>query len=133
MDDWSYALGFIVSDIRFHVNVTRSDNNDIGFRFRKYAWWKTLFKHDRHDLLELIEDELDTMGIPLLEMYYDEEDIMKFDILFKKSGVREHLRDESNLDLFLWCMNNPMPKDFDDFVEWAEKFEFIFKEVKRDE
>ncbi len=37
MDDWSYALGFIVSDIRFHVNVTRSDNNDLGFRFRKYA------------------------------------------------------------------------------------------------
>ena len=77
MDDWSYALGFMVSDIRFHISVTRAGSNDIGFRLRKYAWWKTLFKHDRQDLLELIEDELDKFGIPLLETYYEEEDILK--------------------------------------------------------
>tara|TARA_R100000482_G_scaffold121300_1_gene67357 strand:+ start:844 stop:1224 length:381 start_codon:yes stop_codon:yes gene_type:complete len=124
MDDWSYALGFMVSDIRFHVSVTRAGSNDIGFRLRKYAWWKTLFKHDRQDLLELIEDELDKFGIPLLETYYEEEDILKFDVLFTKSGVREHLRDKANLDLFLWCRDNPMPKDFDAFVAWAGEFEF---------
>ena len=114
----------MVSDIRFHVNVTRAGSNDLGFRLRKYAWWKTLFKHDRQGLLELIEDELDKFGIPLLETYYEEEDILKFDVLFTKSGVREHLRDKANLDLFLWCRDNPMPKDFDAFVAWAGEFEF---------
>ena len=123
MDEWSYALGFIVSDIRFHVSVTRTGSNDMGFRLRKHIWWKTLFKHDRQDLLELIEDELDKIGIPLLETYYEEEDFLKFNVLFIKSGVRPHLRDESKLDLFLWCRDNPMPTDFDAFVSWAEEFE----------
>ena len=125
MDDWSFALGFIISDLKFHASMTRSTQTPTGFRLRKYIWWRTLFAKPRDELLELVEEQLETVGISLKEEYHNKKEIQMWFSLIEKANLENKLSDQLGIEQLKFVLDNPFPKTFDNIVKWAEEFDNI--------
>ena len=105
--------------------MTRSNQTSTGFRLRKYIWWKTLFSKPRDELLELVEEQLETVGISLKEEYHNKKEIQMWFSLIEKANLENKLSDQLGIEQLRFVLDNPFPKTFDNIVEWAGKFDNI--------
>ena len=69
----------------------------------------------------------DVLNKRLQEKYYDGESIRKWLLLLEQLegmyAVRSSLTDQSGLHMMTWVMDNPVPKDWGEFIEWVKAYD----------
>ena len=69
----------------------------------------------------------DTFDMELKESYSSRDDIFKWLLIFSKlDGMYElshAITDSSGLHMMRWVTENPLPRDWDDFLVWVDSYD----------
>ena len=121
------GLGLIMNELRFNVWVENRDDSKLGMRVQRRISWRSLFSTGSYLQQHCVERFLSSFGIPLQEKYYDGESIRKWLLLLEQLegmyAVRSSLTDQSGLHMMTWVMDNPVPKDWGEFIEWVKAYD----------
>lgn len=121
------GLGLIMNELRFNVWVENRDDSKLGMRVQRRISWRSLFSTGSYLQQQCVEKFLSSFNIPLQEKYYDEESIRKWLLLLEQLegmyAVRSSLTDQSGLHMMTWVIDNPAPKDWDEFIEWVKTYD----------
>lgn len=125
-EEWM-GLGLILNELRFRVWVEQEPMGKHGMRIRKRITWRTLFSSGSYGQQQCVEKFLAQFDIPLKEKYFNKADFNKWllllDRLEKMYGIRSALTDQKGLHMLEWVYENPIPRKWDDFVEWVECYD----------
>lgn len=126
MDIFSLGIGFLCSDLKFHVSVQKSTTAACGYRINRFIRWRSLIKQQQkspNNMFSVLDDVLGKFDLPLQQKYHDGGNVMKFMDFIEDIGLDKYLSDHDGYLLMKWILDNPPPNNFEEFVEWAKEFE----------
>ena len=136
MDTFSLGIGFLCSDIKFHVSVQKSATAACGYRINRFIRWRSHIKQQQKNtknMFSVLTDILDKLDLPLQQRYHNGKDVKKFMDFIETTGLDDYLSDRDGYLLMAWVLDNPIPSNFEDFIAWAEDFEAsAYKDTKGD-
>lgn len=126
MDSFSLGIGFLCSDLKFHVSVQKSATAACGYRINRFIRWRSHIKQQQNsseNMFSVLEAVLKKFDLPLQQKYHNGRDVVKFMDFINDTGLDIYLSDHDGYLLMSWVIDNPLPSNFEDFVRWAEEFE----------
>lgn len=75
-----------------------------------------------------VEDALSVAGLEVKERYTSKNEVQRWMAYIlmsdnSKMSLRPLFADQEGLHMFCWVYDNPPPKDFETFTEWASAFD----------
>ena len=120
--------GIMLNDLKFTTWVESRKDSKLGFRVKKQAYWKTLFKDLNPTQHHCVEQFLGQFGIPLQEKYHGTMDlsmiISMINAAEKIYQTKQAFGDPNGLHMVEWVLDNPMPTDdMDALEEWGKYYD----------
>lgn len=126
MDSFSLGIGFLCSDLKFHVSVQKSATAACGYRVNRFIKWRSHIKQQQNsseNIFSVLDDVLGKFDLPFQQKYHDGRDVAKFMDFINDTGLDVYLSDHDGYLLMKWVLSNPPPNNFEEFVDWAKEFE----------
>lgn len=126
MDSFSLGIGFLCSDLKFHVSVQKSTTAACGYRVNRFIKWRSHIKQQQNsseNMSSVLESILVKFDLPLQQKYHNGRDVVKFMDFINDTGLDVYLSDYDGYSLMKWVLSNPPPNNFEAFVAWAGEFE----------
>ena len=125
-EEWM-GLGILLSEIRFGVWLENRSDSRLGMRVRRRISWHSLFNSGTMAQQACVEAFLSPFDMELKESYNSRDDIFKWLLIFSKlDGMYElshAITDSSGLHMMRWVTENPLPRDWDDFLVWVDSYD----------
>lgn len=118
------GVGFILGGIRFSVSVSKASDRPAGYRVRSSVRWQKPVPPHAH---RIMWRALDIAGLEVKDNYETQEDLTKWLAwvlhFAEKHNLRNKFADQDGLHMFLWVYDNPPPRSYEEFIEWAEAYD----------
>jgi len=126
MDEMSIGIGFLCSDVKFHVSVQKSATAACGYRINRFIKLRSHIKQQQKNtksMFSVLSAILEKVDLPLQQKYTDGRSVRKLMTFIQESGMSEYLSDKEGYATMRWVLDNPPPSEFDEFVEWAKLYD----------
>ena len=126
MDEMSIGIGFLCSDLKFHVSVQKSATAACGYRINRFVKLRSNIKqHQKNtkNMFSVLSAILEKVDLPLQQKYTDGRSVRKLMDFISESGMSNYLSDRDGFLMMEWVIDNPPPSTFDEFVEWAKLYD----------
>ena len=126
MDEMAIGIGFLCSDVKFHVSVQKSATASCGYRINRFIKLRSHIKQQQKNtknMFSVLSAILEKVDLPLQQKYTDGRDVRKLMTFIEESGMSEYLSDKEGFAIMRWVIDNPPPSKFDEFVEWAKLYD----------
>jgi hypothetical protein len=119
------GIGYILGGVTFNVSVTKASDRPAGFRVKPSVRWTQMPSLQAHTT---IEGALSVAGLEVKHSYTTKDDIQRWVAFIlmsdnSKMSLRPLFADQEGLHMFCWLYDNPPPKNFETFTEWASAFD----------
>ena len=115
MDSFSLGIGFLCSDLKFHVSVQKSATAACGYRINRFIRWRSHIKQQQNsseNMFSVLEAVLKKFDLPLQQKYHNGRDVVKFMDFINATGLDIYLSDHDGYLLMSWVIDNPLPSNF---------------------
>ena len=123
-DTW-IGIGYLMSGLRFKTHVTKCSTSKTGHRVRHKITWST--PSPPVNVIPSIQKALDLGGIMYEDEWTTSSNYLRLCVLIKtlekEYKIRDAFADGIGLHMFLWCIDNPPPYDYEEFITWAEAYD----------
>lgn len=123
-EDMMLGLGYILGGIRFSVNISKASDRPSGYRVRPCVRWQ---KTPPLYAEQVVNEALSVVGLEVQDVYDTKKEvlawitfILRMDDAYK---VRKLFADQDGLGALLWVHDNPAPKTYENFIQWAERYD----------
>jgi len=126
MDEMSIGIGFLCSDVKFHVSVQKSATAACGYRINRFIKLRSDIKQQQENtknMFSVLSAILEKVDLPLQQKYTDGRSVRKLMTFIQDSGMSDYLSDKKGFAIMRWVLDNPPPSAFDEFVEWAKLYD----------
>ena len=118
------GLGYILGGIRFSVSVAKASDRPAGYRVRSSVrWQRPVAIHAER----AVSEALFIAGLKVQESYDTQPELMAWVAFILRMDDAYNLlnmfADQEGLHMFLWVYDNPPPRSYEEFIEWAEAYD----------
>jgi len=118
------GLGYILGGVRFTVSVSKASDRPAGYRVRSsIRFQKPVALHAERS----VSEALFVAGLEVQETYESQFELMAWVAFILRMddaySIRNMFADQDGLHMFLWVYDNPPPRDYESFLQWAEAYD----------
>lgn len=125
-EEWM-GLGIILAELRLNVWLENREDSKLGMRLKTRIGWRSLFTSGTFIQQNCVERFLSPFDMELKEHYNSNDEIFKWLVLLDKLesmyNVRSALTDQAGWHMMTWVFDNPLPKEWDEFLLWVESYD----------
>lgn len=135
-EEWM-GLGIILTELRMKVWLENRDDSKLGMRLKTRIGWRSLFSTGTMIQQHCVDRFLRPFDMELKEYYNSKDEIFQWLVLLNKLesvyNIRSALTDQRGWHMTTWVVDNPLPKNWDDFVVWVESYDAEVEMLAREE
>ena len=125
-EEWM-GLGIILTELRLKVWLENRDDSKLGMRLKTRIGWRSLFSTGTPIQQHCVDRFLWPFDMELKEHYNSKDEISQWLVLLDKLdsmyNIRSALTDQAGWHITAWVVDNPLPKNWDDFLVWVESYD----------